>query len=295
MVQINNNINLKIINLLKKKFENFKLKKGSNKTKYEFIKHKLNHYNSYKNNYKNYYNEDFIDHEDLEDLDFDKENQDKIINNSDTLLKQLIDIDFPYVKTSWKENKIDSIDLRINAKKYDYYNILNLYSVNTNIKQFIRTIQFLSEQENEFQIYFWSTNEYLLELIRKFAKEYSLERILICNKKFPVLVRTFNECHIDPNLEEEEKEGSTSKSPIRFLFILGEPWTNKMKRMIQKRIFNLDFILVNHYNFSFWRDTYGMYQIQNDLSDYKKIIVILSLISSVLNSANKDKKINEDN
>jgi hypothetical protein len=196
---------------------------------------------------------------------------------NESLLKQLIDVDFPYVKSSWKENKLNSIDLRINVKKYDYYNILNLYTLNTSIKQFIRTLRYLTKHK-ECHIYFWTSNHFILELIQSFAKEYSLEETIFASKIFPVI----------------PIPSDTENPPVKFLFILGEPWLKKISHIVKKKIYNADFFLVNHFTFSHKRDTFGMYEIKNDLSDYKKIIVLLSIIDIILKSKNKKNKDHKD-
>lgn len=189
-----------------------------------------------------------------------------------TLLKQLVDVDFPYVKSIWKENKINSIDLRVNVKRFDYYNILNLYILNTNIKQFIRTLLCLKKNKT-CEIYFWTTNEFILDLIEKFIEDYHFKNTIYTSKIFPTIKNSSN----------------CKNQPVRYLFILGEPWTTKMKGVVKMRICNSDFLLVNH--FTFWpkRDGYGIYEIQNDLSDYKKILVLLAIIDSVLNCVKKTK------
>jgi hypothetical protein len=290
------NPNPAVINKLNQSYEQYKKIYGSNKSKFDYIKYQLAILNQVENinnsiNYQKFkgdQNNEQIKFDNtlnsfLDELtDSDTEDDEEVLNKSeefdlnDSLLKELIDVDFPYVKSSWKENKLNSIDLRINVKKYDYYNILNLYTLNTNIKQFIRTLQYLSTNE-ECHIYFWSNNNFVLKIIQLFAKEYSLEHVIFSGKQFPVI----------PVVSDPDNP------PVRFLFILEDPFLTRASRIIKKKICNSDFFLVNHFTFFHRRDTFGMYEIKNDLSDYKKIIVLLSIIDSILNSEN-DKNYEKD-
>mgnify|MGYP000329007929 FL=1 len=126
---------------------------------------------------------------------------------STMLIKQLIDLDFPFVKTERKGEILNSSVLRLNLKNKNQFHILDLFKLNSSLKQFIRILYLLKNPKvpTDFIIYIWCNNQYIRELIELFLVEYKLSKYFVLCDYFPLISLT----------ETKDKQ--------KFLFVLGDP------------------------------------------------------------------------
>lgn len=179
----------------------------------------------------------------------------KALNN--TFIKQLIDSDFLFTKSSLIKNNLTS---SINIDQKNQFNILDIFKVNTSLKQLIRILQLLKLKKN-FCIHIWCNNAYILGLINKFVIDFSMTKIISTSVRFP----------------------EVDRKKINFLFILGKPSNQKLEKIIYTKILDKRISLVNKFNFSLEREGLGFYKIKNDLYDYKKLILLLIIIHNTIN------------
>jgi hypothetical protein len=75
---------------------------------------------------------------------------------------------------------------------------------------------------------------------------------------------------------------NSSNKKINLLFIVGNLLNENISKLIETRILQNNIFLINKLNFSFDRYNLGFYKIQNDILDYKKLILILVIIFNVI-------------
>lgn len=173
-------------------------------------------------------------------------------------IKQLIDSDFLFSKSSLTKKGLYS-NISIDSK--NQLNILDIFKLNTSLKQFMRILQLLKSNKN-FCIHIWCNNNYFLELINKFILDFSMTDIVSTSDVFPTI--------------------NSSNNKTEFLFILGKPWIEKHEKLICNKILQSNIFLVNKFNLNIEKQSSGIYKIQNDLYDYKKLILLLVLIYNTL-------------
>lgn len=196
----------------------------------------------------------------------------KFLNLNPSFIKSLIDLDFPFVKTRTKDEKLNSVALRLNLKNANQFHILDIFKLNNSLKQFIRilhSIKYRTTRNNEVQnskflIYIWCSNKFVLELIEQFIYEFEIAPFIVLCDLFPTIDR------------------SKTQDKQQFLFVLGNPWTESTKHMLQNRILFNKIFIVNTLNFQRERPQLGFFKIQNDLADYKKLLVLLVIIERVI-------------
>ena len=196
-----------------------------------------------------------------------------------TFIKQMIDLKFPFVQASGKKNVLNTVVDRINIKNKNY-DVLEIFQMNSSLKQFIRIQSMITrnikENYSNLKIYVWCPNKFLMQIMKEFTKTYKISDYFIFFEIFP----TTN------IIEDEDKQ--------KMLLIIGEKaWTNKLTQMFPRHILSNKIVLVETLNFVSDKPQLGFYKIQNDMFiDYKKCIVLLSIIDNVIG---KNKKINTSN
>jgi hypothetical protein len=73
-----------------------------------------------------------------------------------------------------------------------------------------------------------------------------------------------------------------SSCDTNFLFILGNPFIRKENYLIYNRIMSENVLLINKLNFKQEKNNLGIYKIQNDLHDYKKLFFLLVMMHNIL-------------
>ena len=182
-------------------------------------------------------------------------------------IKQIIDLEFPFVKTFTKQENLNSPVKHVQFGKNQYH-ILDIFKLNSSLKQFIRILYHLRYKKNDISklyIYIWCSNKFILSLIEIFIKEYKIRQYIILCDLFPTI----------DFVEAADKR--------KLLLVLGNPWTKKSEEMLHSRVLNNRIFLVNSLNFLNEKKQHGFYKIQNDLADYKKLIVLLTIIDRVIN------------
>lgn len=184
-------------------------------------------------------------------------------------IHELLDSEFAFAKTRTKTSGLNSLNSIINYKKSNQFQVLDLFELNTSLKQLIRILFLLkyskSLYRSNFIIYIWSDNAYILELVDIFISEYKIANYIKTCISFPTTTHAKN----------------TKKK--QFLFVLGDPWLQQPKNIVDSYILSNEICLVGTLNFKNERHETSFYKIQNDLSDYKKLIVILIIMESIIN------------
>jgi len=184
-------------------------------------------------------------------------------------IHELLDSEFAFAKTRTKTSGLNSLNSVIDFKECNEFQVLDLFELNTSLKQLIRILFSLkyskSLYRSKFIIYIWCNNLYVLELVDSFIQEYHIAQYIKTCKSFPTTTHAKN----------------TKKK--QFLFVLGDPWLQQPKRMVDSYILSNEICLVSTLNFKNERHESGFYKVQNDLADYKKLIVVLVIIESIIN------------
>lgn len=194
-----------------------------------------------------------------------------IVQKKETFIKQLIDSDFIYSRKEVNKRLPSTIrsvlNLSVPNKEYDNKNIctLDIFQLNKSLKQFLKILELLKSTE-KIQLFVVCTNKHFLRLIDRMIKRYSLKNLI----KTSLLLPDFSH--------------KSYKDQTKFLFVLGDyPFTQSaLSQLIYYRV-----SLVNKFNLNYERKTQGFYKIQNNLDDYKKVLLILILIEKVLGKKNK--------
>lgn len=184
-------------------------------------------------------------------------------------IHELLDSEFAFAKTRTKTSGLNSLNSIINFKKSNQFQVLDLFELNTSLKQLIRILFSLkyskSLYRSKFIIYIWCNNSFILELVDSFIQEYSIAKYIKTCSSFPTTTHAKN---------SKKKQ---------FLFVLGDPWLQQPKRIVDSYILSNEICLVSTLNFKNERHEPGFYKVQNDLADYKKLIVVLVIIESIIN------------
>lgn len=199
----------------------------------------------------------------------------KQLNTS--FIKQLIDLDFPFVKSLTKKENLNTVTTYSKLNNRNQFNILDIFKLNNSLKQFIRilfSLKYREENKSKFLIYIWCSNKFVLNLVDLFIKKYKISRYIVL-------------CDLFPNIDFVQNEDKQ-----KFLFVLGDPWTEKPKQMLRTRILYNKIFLVNSLNFTNEKPQLGFFKIQNDLADYKKLLVLLIIIDKVIGNRKIIQKIN---
>jgi hypothetical protein len=133
--------------------------------------------------------------------------------------------------------------------------------LNTSLKHCIRILQLLKEKKN-FHIHILCQNRYLLDLIKKFLEDYRLSSKISVTEIFP--------------------EIDLSTNNLNYVFILGEPLERGWDKLITTKFSKYRIFLVSNISFTVERYNIGVYRIQNDFHDYKKLLVLLVIIYNTL-------------
>lgn len=192
----------------------------------------------------------------------------KIINN--TFLKELIEFDFALAKSSIAKNNLNNVSARLKLGDKQDFNILDIFKLTQSLKQFIRILYFLQSTKARtnlrpsFIIYIWCTNKFILNLIDLYVQKNDLKHYIF----------TTEVCPVANTIRDKNKR--------KFLFILGSPWEITPERTLHEKILENKFYLVNLLDFNAEKSEFNTYKIQNDLADYKKLMVLIVIIERIL-------------
>lgn len=200
----------------------------------------------------------------------------KKISNT-TFLRELIESEFNFVTTKTRRTGLNSVGSKINFNKHNQFHILDVFELNTSLKQLIRILFSFkytkTKYKGKFLIYVWSLNTFILDFIELFNINSTIGWVIKPSIDFPVI--DFNK---DDNYQ-------------KLLFVIGNPWLKHPGRLIDTTLIDKQIFLVNSLNFKSENKDLGFYKIQNELDDYKKLIVILIIFDSILSFRKKYIKI----
>ena len=182
----------------------------------------------------------------------------KILN--DQFIKELIESDFLFSKSSIKNKNLkylnSSIDYQEKAKKE--FHILNIFQLNTSLKQYIRILQFLKKSE-KFCIYIICQDRHYFNLTKKLATKLFLGDYITVSERFPEIY--------------------SHKNITKFVFVLGDV---ELNNNFYTKVYEEKAFLVNKYNLQLETKLHGFYKIQNALDDYKKLVLLLVLMNKII-------------
>jgi len=173
------------------------------------------------------------------------------------LLKSLIDSDFLLLEQKPK-NLTRSVKTVTKTKALSTVSLDPLEIIKS-LKQFVRLLQYSKRQNSSF-LHVVVENKQYFELFQRFFSN------------------SFNTTQIE--IKDTLPTKRLTSTTTQMLLLLNFPLNNKetaFKRLTDKNIF-----LVNKVNSKVEKNNYGTYKIFNDLSDFKKIVFILTLIDQIL-------------
>jgi hypothetical protein len=177
---------------------------------------------------------------------------------NDKFLKQLIDSDFVFSKSHTTKENLKMFNSSIKYQNKDQFHILNIFRLNTSLKQFIRLLQFLTKNK-PFIIYILCENFYYLRLTKKLVKKLGIQDYFYISSTYP------------------QYGGDPTK--LKLVFFLGdiEMSNNFFLKLDEEETF-----LIMKYNLKVEKKLFGMYKIQNELDDYKKLVLLLIIMKKVI-------------
>lgn len=182
----------------------------------------------------------------------------KVTNNKNLFLKSLIESDFLFLEQKARPQlKVLNSFSKIN--KISGWTFIDPVETTKNLKQLVRTLRFLKSQDSNF-LHCLVENKQYLDIIQTFLQSVSLAA--------PVSVK------------ETLPTKNLSQSTLQVLILLNFSLNNK--ETFLKRLFDKNIFLINKINSKIEKNNWGTYKIYNDLTDVKKIIFLLVIISNIL-------------
>jgi hypothetical protein len=161
-------------------------------------------------------------------------------------MKNLIESDFLFIESSKKQQNNSKLILKLNISKK--LEILNLLDTNRDLKQLIRSLQFLNIKSN---IFLGVEDFFQADLFKE----------LLTNFNNSSCIQIITDLSFLPK-----------KSKTALFLLLG---TTKIDSSM---LFEKGFFLIHRLNSSIEKNAFGTYKIFNDLEDLKKIIFLSCLI-----------------
>jgi hypothetical protein len=182
----------------------------------------------------------------------------KVTNNKNLFLKSLIESDFLFLEQKARPQlKVLNSFSKIN--KNSGWTFIDPVETTKTLKQLVRTLRFLKSQDSNF-LHCLVENKQYLAIIQTFLQSVSLAT--------PVSVK------------ETLPTKNLSQSTLQVLILLNFSLNNK--ETFLKRLFDKNIFLINKINSKIEKNNWGTYKIYNDLTDVKKIIFLLVIISNIL-------------
>ena len=174
-----------------------------------------------------------------------------------TFMKNLIQSDFLFIESSKKkQNNNSKLILKLNISKK--LQILSLLDINRDLKQLIRSLQFLNDKYKS-HIYFGVEDLFKADLLEKLLFQFENASRFTITTDLSFLPK---------------------KTRTALFLLLG---TTKINSSM---LFEKGFFLIHRVNSSIEKNAFGTYKIFNNLEDFKKI-VFLSCIIKMCSNYNK--------
>jgi len=174
-------------------------------------------------------------------------------------IKSMVSADFTLINLLSKTTaKASDTRITLGFKEQDLYAHLNLLSLNKNLKQLLRALQYLKKNKSATltiycqDLYF---NEFLIKMLRttKFYRKIFIRKSL--------------------------KNIKTPRSRRNLLVLLDAEFTNLS---CLKQFYQHNFFLINKINTKNELRNFGSYKIFNEVKELKKVIFLIILIRKVL-------------
>lgn len=174
-------------------------------------------------------------------------------------IKSMVSADFTLINRLSKTTE-KAFDTRITLgfKEQDLYAHLNLLSLNKNLKQLLRALQYLKKKKSA-TLTIYCQDLYFSELLTKILK-----RSKFCRKIF---------------IRKSLKNIKTPRSKRNLLLLLDTEFTDLS---CLKQFYQHNFFLINKINTKNELRNFGSYKIFNDVKELKKVIFLIILIRKIL-------------
>jgi hypothetical protein len=182
-----------------------------------------------------------------------KMNNNKIKN---LLLKSVINSDFLFLESVINKDlrhikyKLNSQGLKVSS--------LDLFETLKSLKQLIRSLKFLSNQENHI-LHIWFEKKQYVRIIDSLINKRTFKSALSIKSPFSQVTKNLYKNHL--------------------LFLLNEPIKNdkqKLKQLLNEKIF-----LINKVNLKLEKNNWGSYKIYNEVNSFKKFLFLFIIIDLI--------------
>ena len=179
----------------------------------------------------------------------------------DLLLTSIINSDFLILDQPPNKN-LRHLQARLHYKTLNFSS-LDLFEIIKSLKQFIRSLTFLSKSEQKL-LHIWIEEKQYIRILNLF-----IDNKLMNGKVFIKSTLTQTQCQ---------------KTVNQLLLLLNVPLKNDTKLL--KRIFQKNIFLVTKINSKLEKNNWGTYKIYNDLHNFKKFIFLIVILDLILNTKN---------
>ena len=165
-----------------------------------------------------------------------------VINSDFLFLESVINKDLRHIKY-----KLNSQGLKVSS--------LDLFETLKSLKQLIRSLKFLSNQESNI-LHIWFEKKQYVRIIDSLINKRTFKSALSIKSPFSQVTKNLYKNHL--------------------LFLLNEPIKNdkqKLKQLLNEKIF-----LINKVNLKLEKNNWGSYKIYNEVNSFKKFLFLFIII-----------------
>ena len=175
------------------------------------------------------------------------------------LLKSIIDSEFLILSNRSQEGA-GKFDQKVSSKGDSNARLsLNLFEVLKSLKQLVRVLQFL-KQKNKKELVICCPDINILSFLDLYKKELKCSNLL--------------------KLEPDCKRSFGKSKDLKSLLLLEEPLGNKSSAL--KKLFEENILIIYKINSVLEVNSYGTYKMYNDVSNFKKLAFLVTLVESIL-------------
>ena len=174
-----------------------------------------------------------------------------------TLLKSIIETEF-FLLSSNLKRKTNNFNLATSLQKDAVFG-LDTFELVKNLKQLVRTLQFLNEKKKFFV--FCSPNKNSLGLLDLYCSKLNLNKLITIQNDSTKIAFSYKSTQALLSLDEDSPKNNT----------VG------LVKLLEKNI-----LIIHKINSRSELKNFGAYKIYNDLSNYKKLAFLITLFHQIL-------------
>jgi hypothetical protein len=179
---------------------------------------------------------------------------------SNILFRSVLETEFFLLSSNLKKNNSSTLGVLISKSKIL---VVELFELIKNLKQLIRTMQFLDQQQKK-KLILYSSNKNITGFLHLYLSELYFSQFINVQSQF---------LKVNSN--------SNSKS-TRVLLLLEKLLKENSANFLKKNI-----SVVSKVNSKLEPKNAGIYKIHNDVSNYKKLAFIVTLLHQIFEKENK--------